>query len=208
MAKLIFFDETHEYELNGEIIPCVGELSRFASREVYGEVNQYALDNACDRGKVVHKACELIDKYGECEITDDIEQYVKAYMQFRKDYHIKEFVAIEKAVASQEMKYAGTIDRVMVVDGKLAIVDLKSSCVIQKVLAMIQLNGYKFLWEENNPTQKIEALYILHLVKDGTYKLVPFEIDNTLFMACYNLHKALEKKKRTKKIKTEEQNNG
>ncbi|MEG2274628.1 MAG: DUF2800 domain-containing protein [Clostridia bacterium] len=208
MAKLIFFDETHEYELNGEIIPCVGELSRFASREVYGEVNQYALDNACDRGKVVHKACELIDKYGECEITDDIEQYVKAYMQFRKDYHIKEFVAIEKAVASQEMKYAGTIDRVMVVDGKLAIVDLKSSCVIQKVLAMIQLNGYKMLYEENNPTQKIEALYILHLVKDGTYKLVPFEIDNTLFMACYNLHKALEKKKRTKKIKTEEQNNG
>ncbi|MEG1806477.1 MAG: DUF2800 domain-containing protein, partial [Clostridia bacterium] len=134
MAKLIFYDETHEYKLNDEIIPCVGELSRFASREVYGEVNQYALDNACDRGTAVHKACELIDKYGECEITDDIEQYVKAYMQFRKDYHIKEFVAIEKAVASQEMKFAGTIDRVMVVDGKLAIVDLKSSSVIQKVL--------------------------------------------------------------------------
>ena len=65
MGKLIFYDKEHEYELNGEIVPSVSELSRFASREIYGDVNQYILDNAADRGTKVHKQCELLDKYRE-----------------------------------------------------------------------------------------------------------------------------------------------
>lgn len=206
MAKLIFYDKNHEYELNGEIIPSVSEITRFASREIYGEVNQYALDNACERGTAVHKAAELIDKYGECEVTEGIESYLRAYLQFRKDYAVKEFIAVEKALASPTMRFAGTIDRVTEINGELAIIDLKTSSTVQKVLAKIQLNAYKILWEENQPDKPVKALYILHLRKDGTYKLIDFPIDDTLFKACYELHNALSKKKR-KLNKTEEQKN-
>lgn len=206
MAKLMFYDKNHEYELNGEIIPSVSEITRFASREIYGEVNQYALDNACGRGTAVHKAAELIDKYGECEVTEDIEPYLRAYLQFRKDYSVKEFIAIEKALASPTMQFAGTIDRIANINGEFAIIDLKTSSTVQKVLAKIQLNAYKTLWEENHPDKPIKALYILHLRKDGTYKLIDFPIDDALFKACYELHNALSKKKR-KLNKTEEQKN-
>lgn len=244
MARLIFFDDTHTYTVDGEVFPSVSEISRFASREVYGEVIQFNLDNACSRGSAVHKATEVLDKYGKCECDEDIAPYVKGYVQFRKDFGIKDYAHIEKALAHEELKYAGTIDRIYTIDekfaeavaekcrsfvfisadgkvetikkhkdlsnliGKIAIIDLKSSSVVQKVLALIQLNGYK-LSTEFNGLGEVGALFILHLEKDGNYKLIGFEINPNLFMACLTLHKALQKKKRVKKenAKNEEKYN-
>ena len=238
MAKLIFFDDTHTYTVDGEEFPSVSEISRFASREVYGEVSQFNLDNACSRGSAVHKTTEILDKYGKCECDEDIEPYVRAYVQFRKDFGIKDYTHIEKALAHEELKYAGTIDRIYKIDekfieavadkcksfvfinadgkvdkvktpqdltpfiGNLAIIDLKSSSSVQNVLALIQLNGYK-LSTEANGLGEVKALFILHLGKDGKYKLIGFEINPDLFMACLTLHKALQKNKRVKKENTE-----
>lgn len=198
MAKLIFYDDVHRYELDGENLPSVSEISRFASREVYGDISQYKLDNACSRGSSVHKSCELLDKYRTCDVSDDIAPYIKAYVEFLKDGGVKEYLYIEKAFASSELKFAGTIDRVVQIDGKTIIVDIKSSSAIQKVLATIQLNAYKILLEENTDL-KVDELWILHLQKDGKYKIVKFDIDPTLFMSCLNLHKAFIKKPRGKK---------
>ena len=236
MARLIFFDDTHTYTVDGEEFPSVSEISRFASREVYGEVSQYNLDNACSRGSAVHKATEILDKYGKCECDEDIEPYIRAYVKFRKDFGIKDYAHIEKALAHEELKYAGTIDRIFNIDetfaeavkvnckefvrigenGKvekvkgeidiatdgLAIIDIKSSCTVQNVLALIQLNAYRLSTEFNN-LGKVKALFILHLEKDGKYKLIGYQINPDLFMACLTLHKALQKKKRIKKENTE-----
>lgn len=238
MARLIFFDDTHTYTVDGEEFPSVSEISRFASREIYGEVNQFNLDNACSRGSAVHKATEILDKYGKCECDEDIEPYVRAYVQFRKDFGIKDYAHIEKALANEELKYAGTIDRIYRIDEKFAeavkehckdiihinaegkvekikyendlscdiganaIIDLKSSSVVQNVLALIQLNAYR-LSTECNGLGDVKALFILHLGKDGKYKLISYEITPNLFMACLTLHKALQKKKRVKKENTE-----
>lgn len=198
MAQILkFYDENHIYELDGEEIPSVSELSRFASREIYGEISQYTLDNAAERGTKVHKACENLDRYGDCEVDENIAPYIKAYIQFVSDYQ-PEWELVEKPMASANRRFAGTLDRAGKLNtGKTAIIDLKSSSVVQKVLAMIQLNGYDELYEEN--TGKIaDELYILHLKKDGTYKLINFEKDRTLFNACLSLHNALKKKKRGK----------
>ena len=238
MARLIFYDTEHIYTVDGEEFPSVSEISRFASREVYGDVSQFNLDNACSRGSAVHKATEILDKYGKCECDEDIAPYIQAYVKFRKDFGIKDYAHIEKALAHEELKYAGTIDRIHTIDekfaeavkencksfvfinaegkvekiktaqdlapfiGKLAIIDLKSSSTVQNVLALIQLNGYK-LSTEYNGLGEVKALFILHLEKDGKYKLIGFEITPDLFMACLTLHKALQKKKRVKKENTD-----
>jgi hypothetical protein len=161
---------------------------------------------------------------------------VRAYVQFRKDFGIKDYAHIEKALAHEELKYAGTIDRIYTIDetfskavnehckefvfvdenGKvekrkgnfeitkdgLAIIDLKSSSVVQNVLALIQLNAYR-LSAEHNGLGEVRALFILHLGKDGKYKLIGYELNENLFRACLFLHKALQKKKRIKKENTE-----
>lgn len=217
MATLVFYDEEHQYELNGEQVPSVSEISRFASREVYGTIDQYTLDNAANRGSAVHKSTEVLDKYGVVECDSFIEPYIRAYVQFRKDYGIKEYKYIEKALASESMRFAGTIDRIFEIDetfaqkfkeqtkvdvsdlvGKLAIIDLKSSSAVQKVPVKIQLNGYELLVTENK-LGDVGLLIILHLTKESKYKVHNIERDKTLFMSCYNLHKAFEKKKRVKK---------
>jgi hypothetical protein len=233
MATLIFFDEGHQYQLNGEQVPSVSEISRFASREVYGTVEQFTLDNASQRGTAVHKATEILDKYQTVECTEDIENYVRGYVQFRKDFYIGDYVAIEKALAHEELRYAGTIDRIYRIDekfaesakticckkvrigengkvekikceidlskevGNLAVIDLKSSSVVQNVLALIQLNGYEKLVKANG-IGEVGALFILHLGKDRNYELLYIERDDKLFMACLALHNSLQKKKRKK----------
>lgn len=222
MATLIFFDKGHLYELNGEQVPSVSEIARFVSREVYGNIEQYTLDNASSRGTAVHKSTEVLDKYNEVECEPSIEPYIRAYIKFRKDYGIKEYVAIEKSLASENMRFAGTIDRIATITkefsntfkaqtkrdishliGKLAIIDIKSSAIVQKVLAPIQLNGYEKLVTENK-IGEVGLLLILHLNKEEKYKIHDFELNDTLFMSCYNLHKALEKKKRKKKDETQD----
>lgn len=199
MAQILkFYDESHVYELDGEEIPSVSELSRFASREIYGEIAQYTLDNAAERGTKVHKACENLDRYGDCEVDESIAPYVKAYLAFLNDYK-PEWECIEKALASEEKRFAGTLDRVgKLNNGKTAIVDLKTSYAVQKVLANIQLNGYEHLYHTNFG-KRVDELYILHLKNDGTYKLIEFPHDTELLNACLTLHNALKKKKRGKK---------
>lgn len=238
MAKLLFFDSTHTYTVDGEEFPSVSEISRFASREVYGDVSQFNLDNACSRGSAVHKATEILDKYGKVECDEDIVPYIQAYVQFRKDFGISDYAYIEKPLANEELKYAGTIDRIYKIDekfadavskncksfifinaegkieklktpndlkefiGSLAIIDLKSSSVVQNILALIQLNAYKLSVEQNG-LGEVKALFILHLEKDGKYKLIGYEIDPQLFTACLTLHNASKKKPRAKKENNE-----
>lgn len=200
MAQIIkFYDEKHEYELNGEKIPSVSELCRFATREIYGDISQYTLDNAAERGKKVHKCAEELDKYGETSADEVSGPYIRAYLKFLAE-HKPTYLAIEKVLASPLMKFAGTLDRVATLKTAegISIIDIKSSSVVQKVLAKIQLNGYKKLWEETTG-DTVSNLFILHLKNDETYKLVPIEMNPSLFDACYTLHKAMEKKKRGNK---------
>ena len=193
MAQLLFFDEGHKYTLDGEELPSVSQLTRFISREIYGEVGQFNLDRAAERGTAVHKATELLDKYGTAEIDEDISPYLKAYIAFRKE-HKCDWQKIEYATHHPDNLYAGTLDRVGMVDGKLVVLEIKTSSTIQKPLYTAQLNLYRKMLPG-----PIEQLIILHLRKDGTYKLIDIPIDDTLADACITMHEALKKKKRSKK---------
>lgn len=217
MSCLKFYDEGHRYELDGVEIPSVSEISRFASREVYGnDISKYVLDKACERGTAVHKATEELDKTGKCEISPEYVEYLNAYVKFRKDFNIKEYTYIEKPLADEETGYAGTLDRVYVIDedfakavkkhckmdisnciGKYAIIDLKTSSTVKKQLAQIQLPAYSNLLC-SALSSCADFLGILHLKKDGKYKLTPYEDNRSLFGACLTLHKAFAKKLKIK----------
>lgn len=216
--KLNFFDSTHTYTLNGEIIPSVSEISRFASREIYNNnIDKFVLENAKERGKAIHKATEQLDLTGKCDISVEYTPYVNAYVRFRKDYNIGKYVYIEKAFASKKMMFAGTLDRAYKIDehfinmvkkqckvdisdkiGQVAIIDLKTSSAVKKPLAQIQLPAYAELIKENTKL-KVGCLLILQLKKDGTYKLYYFNNDLFIFNSCLNLHNALIKRKRKAK---------
>ena len=197
MAKLLFYDDTHRYTVDGEEVPSVSELTRFITREVYTDTPQYFMDGAAARGTKVHRATESLDKYGTVECDDDIAPYVQAYVQFLKD-KAPEWEKIEWAVCNEKM-YAGTVDRYGVLDGKKVILDIKTTQTISgmhKVLYRAQLNLYELAVVKEKP---VEELVVLQLRKDGTYKLIPLEMDAPLACACITMHEAIKKTKRRKK---------
>ena len=197
MANLIFYDEGHKYTVDGEEVPSVSELTRFISKEIYGDVNQVILDMAANRGTAVHKAAEALDKYGKVEVDDEHLPYLKAYLSFLKEIK-PEWEKIEWPV-NNGMLYAGTIDRYDLVNGKHVIVDLKTTANIDKghrVLYTAAQNLYRMAIESDHP---VEAIYILQLRKDGLWRLLQIEKQNELAEACITLSLALKKRRRKKK---------
>ena len=179
-------------------MPSVSEICRFISREIYTDIQQFTLDRAAERGTAVHKATEILDKYGKAEITEDIEPYLRAYIAFRKEHEVK-WEKIEWAAHHPDNLYAGTLDRYGTVDGKKAIVDIKATSTVDpahRKLYTAAQNLYRKMLPEDMP---VEAIYILHLKKDGTYKLIELPIEDELADACLALHAALKKRKRKKK---------
>jgi hypothetical protein len=192
MAQLLFFDTNHEYTVDGEKLPSVSHILRFMSREIYEDLNQYTLDRAATRGTDVHAYCEELDKYGNAECKDEYVPYVQAYIKFRRE-HCVEWADIEARYYHPERRYAGTIDRRGTVDGKTALLDIKTLSSIHKPIVKAQLNGYASMLVSNG-LPEVEKLYCLQLMKDGKYRLYETAKDMTEFNACYDLHTALSKK--------------
>jgi len=192
MGSLLFLEEGHKYQLDGEELPSVSELTRFISREVYGEVNQYTLDMAAQRGTAVHKATEVLDKYGKAEIDDEYVEYLKAYVKFRKE-HKCEWDKIEYADYHETYRYCGTIDRLSK-DGVLY--DIKTSYTVHKQMVTAQLSLYKMLLESHGI--EVKEMKIIHLTKTGEYKLVDIPFREDIAMSCITLNEFMKKKKRGK----------
>lgn len=196
MARLIFYDESHSYTVDGQELPSVSELTRFISRELYNDINQTVMDRAADRGTRVHKVTEALDKYGEAECDDDILPYLQAYLEFRKK-HKCEWQHIEKAMYHPDLLYAGTLDRIGTMDGENVILDIKTTSQIHTVSVTAQLTLYQMMAEANG--MKVDALYVLQLKKDGKFTLKEIIPDSDLADACLILHSRLVKRKRKNK---------
>ena len=198
MAQLLFYDNDHIYEVDGVKQDSISEVIRFLSKEEYDDINQYKLDNAASRGTAVHKACEVLVKYGTVEVDSEIQPYILAFLQFLKD-HKCEFTDIEKPMADTELGIAGTPDLCGLVDGEESIVDIKAQSAVKKTLVKAQLNAYRHLRIVNGKSEP-KKLYCLQLMPDGKYRFYPVTIDDTEFRACLALHNALKNKHERGKI--------
>lgn len=186
--------DRHVYMHDGVEVPSVSELTRFLTREVYKDPDPIALERAAERGTEVHRITEALDKCGTCAVEEEVLPYVTAYVDFLHEHEVK-WDCIEWSVG-KDLLYAGTIDRYGTVDGERVILDIKTTGTIgrlHKVLYTAAQNLYRMAIEDNF---SVEKLYILQLKKDGSYKLIKLDIENTLAEACIALHEATKKKRR------------
>ena len=199
--SLEFYDKSHVYELDGDRIPCVSDLCRFIHKEIYKDAPLWQMEAAADRGTKVHAATEALDKTGRAEIEDSYLPYLQAYAQFRQEHEVQ-WELIEYADYHPELMYAGTIDRYGIVDGYRTLADLKTTYRVYKPLCGASLNLYRLILEARQKT--VERLMIIHLKKDGTYKLVNIPIDGAVAMALITLHNALKTRRKKNVRRTEE----
>ena len=189
------FDEaTHTYRLDGKIIPSVTQI--IAPLYSFEHVNAEVLERASAFGTAVHRACELHD---HDDLSDDLDDallpYLKAWVKFRADADFWP-TSIETRVHCPVYKFAGTLDRIGTISGKLKIIDIKTSTTLDKAIG-VQLAGYEIAARSCGligPKEKVGRVAV-QLREDGTYKIEPYndDFDKSAFMALLTLKNWKEK---------------
>ena len=194
MIENIRFDQkTHTYTTDdGTILPSVTEITRFLAYD-YKSSQPWIAKAAAERGTRVHEACMLIDYGEEPEEDQEISGYLKAYRRFLQDYS-PDWKLIEYSLGSKVLGYAGTMDRYGILNGKVAIIDLKTGSQLYHSAVKAQLSGYFWLMA-NSQYECPETLYALRLDKSGVYELVEESGGHKLFDACKIIHQETRRKK-------------
>lgn len=124
---------------------------------------------AGQRGSYVHAATEdldmgrvvsLVDRSSSMRCSAQEWQMVTRYVDFTRRFK-PQHEAIEAQVIVEEWLEAGTIDRIMVLNGKTYLMDIKTSNYIWDT-HWIQVAAYKRMWEHITG-KKIDGVAILHL---------------------------------------------
>ena len=133
------FDETtHTYRVNGVVLPSVTTVMKPLSSSFYEAVDAGTLSNAADRGTAVHQAIENFLEYGIEDIPPEHAGYFAAFKAFLADKN-PIIIATETKLYHKFLRYAGTADLLCIIDGKVHLIDYKTTSVLVDMLVGVQL---------------------------------------------------------------------
>lgn len=189
--RIEFLDSRFYKHANGNFYPSVTTiLDAYPKSAAFyewlkkaGEDADEIRDEAGRKGSQVHQLCEDYDAELECSM---LNEYGKAayrqiewamferYVEFRTRFPY-ELLANEVHYISPVLGFAGTLDRVFLVNGKRVLVDIKTSNALHNHY-WLQQAAYRQLWNEVNPDAQIDEIKILWLAAktrtEGTGKTI------------------------------------
>jgi hypothetical protein len=179
-TKGLYFDQQkHEYFVDQTRLPSVSEIiSSTKEKTDYSMVPEHVLKRAAEIGHEVHRVVELHIKDGGPLKTEHsgAAKYMPAVRAFFR-CGVLEPVHSEMKLYHPEYMYAGTVDVVGLVNGKPAIVDFKTTNVLNKGSVALQLAAYAelvgFYDRAENP-DRVFGRYAVHLDRAGGFKLHRF----------------------------------
>lgn len=185
---LFFDDATHQYKLDGLIIPSVTQIIKDAGLVNLDWINPGLLAEKADLGTKVHQTTEYYDTdtLNIEELHPILKAYLDGWIKFKEDYKFTP-TEIELKLVHSLYKYAGTIDRVGLMNGILTLLDIKSGSK-QKSNA-IQTAGYTLLYDQDKKkTEQIKKRMVVYLSPEG-YKVEPHTDPNdiAIFHACLTI---------------------
>ena len=174
---LEFIEEPHIYILNGEIIPSVTQILEDLFPLKYDNVPRETLEEKALYGTKVHKFIEIIEKKKPKNPLGYIKRYynptiyqeesIKDYLKIKEKYAI-EITDSEKRIHYKN-KYAGTLDLKGYVNGRRAIIDVKTTYELDEVYVAWQNSMYELA------DGMVDELYCMWLPKGRLGKLVKLE---------------------------------
>jgi len=128
------------------------------------------LRRAGDQGSKIHSAIDnavtglevcWADGNGIANYTEEEWKMIMRFKEFWDKYK-PEVIINEVSMVSENLGYGGTVDLVCKIDGKVWLIDYKSSNAIY-TSHELQIAAYAEMWNEKNPHMQIEHTGILHL---------------------------------------------
>lgn len=156
---IIFNSEHHTYyntELDRYLISTTQLMRKHNLAPSYENVNDEVLKLASEHGTLVHKELEEFVKLGYYGATDEFYEFLKY-----KQEHNFEIIETERLVHNDIV--AGTIDCVILKDGKIYLADYKTTSNANIDAVSRQLSIYKALQSKF----KIAGLIVFHFKKSG-----------------------------------------
>lgn len=186
VTRPAFDEENHVYTVGGNRVPSVSRILRPLTTAVYGNIDQETLRKAAEFGTAVHACTELLDlnELDESSVEPEWRPYVDAYLKWKDTAH-PDVLHIEDRLACS--KYAGTLDRIVRINGELWVIDLKTTSSIHPHVG-VQLAAYAALAEKfYGGTYRRAAL---QLREDGSFKVFEFASikDETCFNALLGIY--------------------
>ena len=134
-------------------------------------------EEAATIGSKIHDWCERYIKYkigGHGELFSEmppipdevpVQRGISAFLDWEHEHKVV-FVSSERMVYSRTHHYIGTMDIEAIIDGKLALVDLKSSNGLYNAVRM-QTAAYAMADMEEYPDKKYETRWAIRLSKEA-----------------------------------------
>lgn len=166
IPELEFEDETHTYRLLGIVIPSVSAIMEPLSAAKYKGISEATLNNAANKGTAVHNSIENYIKFEIDDVPPEHRGYFEAFLEWWNKYQPK-VVGSELKVYHKLLRYGGTIDMLVYIDGVLTLVDIKTTATLSDMTCGVQLEAYSQALKSLGID--VERKIILHLKKDGKY---------------------------------------
>ena len=172
-CRVVFNAEQHTYTLDGkELSGITSIIGKYIFPDMYDNVSESVLEAARERGSMVHAGLEA-EFLG---MKGDIPEIV-AYRELAKQHKIKQIAA--EYVVTDYNSIATCIDNVAYVNGELALLDYKTTSVLNIEYLRWQLSLESLMFTMVNQCSVAKA-YAVHLPKpkDGVCdaKLVEIEL--------------------------------
>jgi hypothetical protein len=134
------FKSANGYEIDGIWYPRVTAIVSIKAKpalyKFYAGLPNFAAGEAiktksAEEGTLLHEIVEAIIAGKETAIPDPIRPAVSAFLDFKNQHEIIPH-QVETRIVSKKHNYAGTLDVLAEVDGRLGVLDLKTSLAIYR----------------------------------------------------------------------------
>ncbi len=165
---LMFHEDNHTYWLGQNCLPSVTAVMKPLSSAVYDGIDRAVMEKAARKGTSVHQSIENFVCFGIEDVNPDYKAYFDAFLAFWNEVNPIP-IATEMKLYHKFLMYAGTGDLLCEIDGKIVLVDYKTTAQLNPMLTRVQLEAYAKAIESHG--LKVGGKAVLHLRKDGTYRM-------------------------------------
>ena len=183
---LEYFDDDHVYLVDGVIVPSITQLLKKRFGNKYNGVSRAVLDNARDKGIVLHDAIEQYCRVGEVKDLQELNNFM--FLQNKYGFEVIENEVPVILFMNDQPISAGRLDMVIKLNGQIGGADIKRTATLDKEYLSYQLNLYRIAYRQSYG-EEWEFLKGIHLRED-TRKFVNIPINEN--MAWKLVHEYME----------------